>query len=62
MVTFRGDLTIRLGRHTFKLISTPGYTKGQIAVYIPEEKVVFIGDTIFNNARPGCTKPIRMNG
>jgi cyclase len=50
-VTFRGDLTIRLGRHTFKLISTPGHTKGQIAVYIPEEKVVFTGDTIFNNCQ-----------
>jgi cyclase len=50
-VTFRGDLTIRLGRHTFKLISTPGHTKGQIAVYIPEEKVAFIGDTIFNNCQ-----------
>ncbi len=50
-VTFRGDLTIRLGRHTFNLISTPGHTKGQIAVYIPEEKVAFIGDTIFNNCQ-----------
>jgi cyclase len=48
-VTFRGNLTIRLGRHTFHLISTPGHTKGQIAVHIPEEKVAFIGDTIFNN-------------
>jgi cyclase len=50
-VTFRGDLTIRLGKHTFNLISTPGHTKGQIAVYIPEEKVVFTGDTIFNNCQ-----------
>ena len=50
-VTFRGGLTIRLGRHTFNLISTPGHTKGQIAVYIPEEKVVFTGDTIFNNCQ-----------
>ena len=47
----RGDLTIRLGKHTFNLISTPGHTKGQIAVYIPEEKVVFTGDTIFNNCQ-----------
>jgi cyclase len=50
-VTFRGDLTIRLGQHTFNLISTPGHTKGQIAVYIPEERVVFTGDTIFNNCQ-----------
>jgi len=50
-VTFRGNLTIRLGKHTFNLSSTPGHTKGQIAVYIPGEKVIFTGDTIFNNCQ-----------
>jgi cyclase len=50
-VTFTGDLTLRVGDHTFHLISTPGHTAGQIAVYIPEERVVFVGDTIFNNCQ-----------
>ena len=49
-ITFEGDVTLRVGGHTFELISTPGHTDGQIAVYIPEEKVVFPGDTIFH----GC--------
>ncbi len=49
-ITFTGDLTLRVGDHTFQLFSTPGHTQGQIAVYIPEERVAFVGDTIFN----GC--------
>jgi cyclase len=50
-ITFDGNITIRLGNHTFELISTPGHTPGQIAVYIPEERVVFTGDTIFNRCQ-----------
>ncbi|OGP87842.1 MAG: MBL fold metallo-hydrolase [Deltaproteobacteria bacterium RBG_16_47_11] len=50
-LTFTGDLTLRVGDHTFHLLSTPGHTRGQIAVYIPEERVVFVGDTIFNNCQ-----------
>jgi cyclase len=46
-ITFQGNLTLHVGDHTFRLISTPGHSKGQIAVYVPEEKVVFTGDTIF---------------
>lgn len=49
-VTFTEDLTVRLGDHTFELLHTPGHTPGQIAVYVPEERVVFTGDTIFS----GC--------
>ena len=49
-ITFEGDVTLRVGGHTFELISTPGHTDGQIAVYIPEERLVFPGDTIFH----GC--------
>jgi len=50
-ITFQGNLTLRVGNHTFRLISTPGHSKGQIAVYIPEESVVFTGDTIFNECQ-----------
>lgn len=50
-VTFDGTMTIRLGNHTFELISTPGHTPGQIAVYVPEERVVFTGDTVFNKCQ-----------
>ncbi len=50
-ITFEGNMTIRLGNHTFELLSTPGHTPGQLAVYIPEERVVFTGDTIFNKCQ-----------
>jgi len=49
-IVFTGDLTLRLGEHTFELLHTPGHTPGQIAVHVPEERTVFTGDTIFS----GC--------
>ena len=49
-VVFTGDLTLRVGDHTFDLLHTPGHTPGQIAVHVPEERVVFTGDTVFS----GC--------
>ena len=46
-IVFSNRMTLRIGDHVFELIHTPGHTKGQIAVYLPSKKVVFIGDTIF---------------
>lgn len=46
-ITFSERLTLKVGQHVFELIHTPGHTKGQIAVYVPREKVIFAGDTIF---------------
>ncbi len=46
-IVFTGDLTLRVGDHTFRLLHTPGHTPGQLAVHVPEERVVFTGDTIF---------------
>jgi cyclase len=50
-LVFTGNLTLRLGGHTFELIHTPGHTPGQLAVYVPEERVVFTGDTIFSECQ-----------
>ena len=50
-ITFTGNMILRVGDTTFELIGTPGHTPGQIAVYIPEKKVVFTGDTIFNGVQ-----------
>jgi len=50
-ITFTGDLTLRVGRHTFQLLHTPGHTPGQVAVYVPEERVVFTGDTVFSECQ-----------
>jgi cyclase len=49
-IVFTGDLTLRVGGHAFNLLHTPGHTPGQLAVHVPEERVVFTGDTIFS----GC--------
>jgi cyclase len=46
-IRFSGRMTLRVGEHEFELIHTPGHTKEQIAVYVPKEKVVFVGDTVF---------------
>lgn len=59
-ITYSGQMTLYSGTHTFHLIHTPGHTAGETAVYIPEEKVVFTGDsmfgqtmTAFHDADPG---------
>jgi cyclase len=50
-ITFSKNMTLRLGQITFQLIHTPGHMEGQIAVYIPERKVLCTGDTIINRMR-----------
>ena len=50
-IVFTDDLTLRVGEHTFELIHTPGHTPGQVAVHVPEERVVFTGDTVFNEVQ-----------
>ena len=41
-----GDL-IHLGNLEFKIIHTPGHTKGGISIYCESEKMLFSGDTLF---------------
>ena len=50
-LVFTGDLTLRVGDHTFDLLHTPGHTPGQLAVHVPEERVVFTGDTVFSEVQ-----------
>src|SRR4030043_1177718 len=44
-------LTLYSGSHTFQLINLPGHTEFQLAVYIPEEKVVFTSDNVFGRVQ-----------
>lgn len=46
-ITFTEDLTLQVGGHTFELMYTGGHTVGQIAVHVPQERVLFTGDTVF---------------
>lgn len=50
-IVFTGDLRLTVGDRTFELIHTPGHTPGQTAVFVPEERVVFSGDTIFSECQ-----------
>jgi len=52
MITLSERLTIHLGNHTFKLINLRGHTAFQVAVYIPEEKVIFTSDNVVYNTQP----------
>ncbi len=46
-ITLTESLTLYVGEHTFRLINHPGHTPYQVAVHIPEEKVVFTSDNLF---------------
>lgn len=50
-IVFTGDLTLHIGDHNFRLLHTPGHTPGQVAVHVPEERVVFTGDTVFSECQ-----------
>ncbi len=45
-ITLTGDITVYLGDHTFKIMHLPGHTPYQLAVYVPEERVIFTADNI----------------
>jgi cyclase len=58
-ITIEGEATLHLGDHTIKILSVPGHTPKQLAVYVPEERVLFTSDNInleipaFISALPG---------
>jgi hydroxyacylglutathione hydrolase len=41
----------RLWEHVLTILAMPGHTLGQIAYYLPDEKAIFVGDTLFS---AGC--------
>ena len=49
-ITFSDKMSFRLGAHTFKLYYTPGHSDANISIFVPEERVVFVGDLVFS----GC--------
>ena len=58
-----GD-TVRLGGHVGRVIDVPGHTLGHIAIVFDEDRVAFVGDTLF---AMGCGRlfegtPEQMHG
>ncbi|MCH9613156.1 MAG: Hydroxyacylglutathione hydrolase GloB [Chlamydiia bacterium] len=37
----------QIGPYKFEVIATPGHTKGHVAFYMPDEGILFSGDTLF---------------
>lgn len=42
-----GDV-VKVGSLTAKVLETPGHTAGHIAYWFPEDKIAFVGDTLFS--------------
>lgn len=38
---------VKFGNHAFRVIETPGHSRGSVFYYCEEEKVMFSGDTLF---------------
>lgn len=51
-ITLSHRLTLHLGDHTFQLINFPGHTPYQVAVFVPEERVVFTSDNVVVRQSP----------
>jgi cyclase len=45
-ITFTDQMTLRLGNHTFIIMFLPGHTPGETAVYVPEERLMFVADQV----------------
>ncbi len=51
--TFEGQLDLRVGDRTVRLIETgPAHTDGDVIVHLPEEDIVFTGDILFHGGHP----------
>ena len=46
-ITFSDRMSFKLGDHNFLLYYTPGHSDANISVFVPEERIVFVGDTLF---------------
>ncbi|MBI2847520.1 MAG: MBL fold metallo-hydrolase [Chloroflexi bacterium] len=52
-VTLTGDLDLHLGDRLVRLLQPGhGHTNGDTVVYLPEQKVVFVGDLLFSKVTP----------
>lgn len=46
-ITFSDHMSLQLGDTHFELYHTPGHSPCQTTVYVPEERVAILGDTLF---------------
>ena len=48
--TISESSTLSLGNIGIQVLHTPGHTQGGVCYYVPEARVVFTGDTLFNGS------------
>lgn len=46
-VALREGSAVRIGRHVGRIVEVPGHTLGHIAIIFDDERVAFVGDTLF---------------
>jgi cyclase len=51
-VTFENELTIHGTKRTIQLLPLAGHTTSDVILYMPEEKIAFMGDLLFVNCHP----------
>jgi hydroxyacylglutathione hydrolase len=49
---------LSIGRYEVRVLDTPGHTVGHVCYFIPEARVVFVGDTLF---AMGCGRVLEGN-
>ena len=47
-ITLKEKQNFKIGNASFEVIFIPGHTKGHIAFYFKNEKIIFTGDTLFS--------------
>ena len=47
VITFKDEMTLHVGNHTFRLVHMPGHTAYQAAVIVEDDGVVFTSDNVF---------------
>jgi cyclase len=57
-ITLSERLTLHLGKHTFQLINLPGHTPFQVAIFVPEEGVLFTTDNVLGAFQPSLRQAL----
>lgn len=51
--TFSGEMSLHVGGKEVKLIEVgPAHTRGDVVVHVPEDRVLYMGDMLFNGSHP----------
>jgi glyoxylase-like metal-dependent hydrolase (beta-lactamase superfamily II) len=51
--TFTGQMNLRVGNKEVQLIEVgPAHTRGDVLVYVPEDRILYTGDMLFNGGHP----------